>query len=1133
MPCKGFIINLFKVLFTVFVFCLGFSQANAFNPSFYASNSVLSKGVWVKIRVNGTGMHLVSDETLAALGFSDPQSVNVYGYGGVMIPENLDSPDDLPLVPSIRVADGLIFFGVGTIDWQKSDYPLKNYSHISNPYSDYSYYFLSDANGKSVGIKTRESSYKSDRPVINEFRERLIHENDITPAMKSGRLYLGEDFKATPQRRFSFSLPGNIGDAVVTTSFACHTSGGISSLVFMANGIQLGATEADKMPSSSLRLITTTETVKTVETPGESLDLDIRFNGSGTVEKAALDYIEIEYPRSLTMTSEELYFFVEPDVESIVRIENADETTRIWDVSDPVNPFEISADFSDRTLLFSVTPGYHEYIAFNPDEIKRKVEISGQVMNQNNHALKAPDMLVISPAEYFESAQRLAALHKQTDGLDVLVLTPEEIYNEFSSGNPDVSAFRKLLKMWYDRAGGSEGSYTEFCLIMSRPTYDNKMLLPVVKNAGYPRIPIWQSPSGDSEATSYSTDDYIGMLEDVAGDFNIETARINVAVGRMPVKSGYEAERAIDKLEGYLSDNEFGAWRNNVLVVADDQDNGIHLNQAENALAAMRNNGNGDAFLYEKLYLDSFNLEYTATGATYPAATDRLKKKFEEGVVLINYVGHANATSWSHEHLLTWSDIKELKNSKLPFIYAATCEFMRWDDDNISGAEEMWLNQQGGVIGMICPSREVLIAANGMLNKATSRHMFSIGSDNQPLPLGKIMLKGKNESNTNSNRLRYGFLGDPSMRLPLPLLRIKVDSINSISFPDSDSEEYPVLQARSRVSISGHLEDMSGNDVSDFNGVAAIQLFDAEKAITTNGNGADGVQSVYNDRPTRLYTGKMKVQDGQWSTTINMPSEIENNYAPALLSFYACDEEGRQANGTFDKLYVFGYDENMPEDETGPEFIEFYLNNPSFTDGQAVGPAPCLYAKFRDESGISVSQAGIGHDIILEIDGEQFLNISDFYEPDEEDPCAGSIVYILSGLKTGDHSIRLIVWDNSDNSSAASLNFSIPALRQPTIESLSADMNPATTSVNFIVIADALDDVLNCLIEVYDISGRRVWSVDSRNFRSSDLNISVPWHLNDYGGGRVQPGLYIYRATLTTSSGARAMKTNKLIVAGN
>ena len=1106
---------------------LGVSQVVARGIN-YASSSLLSHGNWHKIEIFKTGIQFVSDNSLNAMGFSDPEKVNVFGYGGKLIPENLDSPDDLPVIPSMRVEGGILFFGVASTTWELNKDTQTTYSHLSHPYSDRSFYYLSDCRET---LKTPENVESFDLPdtKISIFTERLLHEQDLWMPMNSGRLMLGEDFKTNTLQHFNFLLKGNTGDAKITVAFGCKTSSGISSLLFTANGQQLTATTADRMNASSSKLIVTTKTTKNVTSPGENLDLTIKYNGSGSISNAGLDYIEVEYPRLLELSEEELYFYISPESASSVKIKGGTKNSIVWDVTDPTEVKNISPVVDDGYLYFPTLPGYHEYVVFNPEMFKNNVELVEKVENQDIHALSAPDMLIISPQDYIYAAQRLVSLHKQTDGLNILVLTPETIYNEFSSGKPDVSAFRKLLKMWYDRANGQEGEFPAYCLIMSRPTYDNKLVTTQVKNAGYPRVPIWQSPTGETESTSYSTDDYIGMLRDVDGDFNIGNAEINVAVARMPVKSLQEANLMIDKLENYLLSNDLGVWRNSVMIIADDQDNGIHLDQAEKVVATMKNSKKGDRALYEKLYLDAYTLEFTGVGTAYPEAHERMLNKWNEGVAFINYIGHANAKSWGHENLLTWTDINSMKNSRLPFVYAATCDFMRWDADDISGAEALWLLPNSGVIGMICPSREVLISSNGDLNKSTSRYVFESDADGIPLAVGDIMRKGKNDSNTGANKLRYGLIGDPSLKLSWPVLNVKVGKINGLDVDNLD--EFPELKAMSIVNLTGYVEDARGDVLEDFNGILELNLYDAEKTVKTNGNGETGVESVYNDRKTRLFTGKVKVEQGRWKAIFTMPSEIENNYSPALLSMYAYEENGRTGAGIFDRFYVYGYDDNTPEDFEGPKILEFYLNSPAFSDGAEVGPNPVVFARFYDESGINLSEAGIGHSLSLELDNSVFLdNVPRYYTADEDNYEGGVLIYPLQNIKPGPHELKLTVWDNANNSSSATLNFNIPAIWKPDIILLTTDFNPASSNVNFIIETNGSSDSMKCVIEVYDLNGRRVWKENAPGFSATTSRSLLNWDLCDFSGARLLPGIYLYRATVSTEEGFSVAKTQKLIV---
>lgn len=1129
MPNHKSTLQIYGLILTVAFSIFGTFQTKAFSPDFYATSSALSQGQWAKVEVSETGMQFISDATLRNLGFSDPEKVNVFGYGGVMIPENLNSPDDLPVVSSMRVNGGIIFFGKASSGWSKTSSGLATYYHISHPYSDVAYYFVSDCLEERKNLENSPTVTTPGGEPITIFTERLLHEQEVSMPISSGRLILGEDFKTNSTHSFNFPLPGNTGNAIVTTAFASKTSGGTSSITISANGKPLSSSGNDQMTYTDTKLIVSTKTVKEVDDPGTSLNLSIKFNPSGVVTTAGLDYIEVEYPRTIQIVGSELYFYISPTQPSEVRVESATPSTVVWDVTDHTSPRLMAATLNGTTLSFSSQEGYHEYVAFDPSRITRGVIPANKVSNQDIHAMEAPDMVIISPSEYLPAAQRLVTLHQQTDGIQAIVLTPEEIYNEFSSGKPDVSAFRKMLKMWYDRAEGKEGEYPAYCLIMSRPTYDNKMVMMSTKNCGYPRIPIWQSPTGETETTTYSTDDYIGMLDD-AVTFNIASAYIHVAVGRMPVKSLTEANYAVDKLEKFLSGDDLGAWKNNVIVLADDQDNGVHLEQAENVVAAMQSNENGKNFIYEKLYFDSYPLEYTGTGASYPLVTERLLNKWNEGTALIDYIGHANEKAWSHEYILNWTHITSMTNSRLPYLYAATCNFMRWDEDEVSGGEILWLYPNSGVIGMICPSREVLITANGTLNSSTAKYMFMLDSNGLPLTAGDIMVKGKNDSNTGANKLRYGLMGDPAMRMPWPSNRIVVDKINDVEL--DSAEDLPILSARSSVKMAGHVADHEGNLIQDFNGIAEITLFDAEKVITTNGNGSDGVVAMYNDRKTRLYVGRTKVTNGEWSTNFTMPSEIENNYLPALVSLYAYDGGGREANGHTEKVYAYGYDETAPDDFTGPKIIEFYLDSPSFVSGNQVSPNPTLYAKFYDESGISVSEAGIGHNITLELDGKTFFDdVAQYYMPDAEEEGAGSITYGLSDIMQGNHTLKLTVWDNANNSTNAYLDFCISALWKPAIQTLTTDVNPAVSSVNFIVATDGSTNSMECAIEVFDMWGKRVWRDNAPSMSKNQQRTTMGWNLCDFSGARVPGGIYLYRATVKTDTGATVTKTKKLIVA--
>lgn len=1107
---------------------------NAYDVDRYASTSRLASGKWAKIRVSKAGMQYISDSQLKALGFSDPTKVNVYGFGGRQISENLngDMPDDLPLLPSKRVANGIIFFGVDHILWSVSLNRTCNYTHTMQPYAEESYYFLSDVDVEGNEIGSIDLRDTESLDVADSFVERLVHEKDIFAPSVTGRNLLGEDLRSG-QTTLKFSLPDNIGgDASMYICVAGKTTGSNGTVRLSSNG---------KLSSNSFNIsaVTTAEQFMrrisssvTVENCGNELQLGISFSSSGVISLARLDYVEIEYERALSLPSDQLYFYFNESSPIAASLKGATTETEIWDVTTAHAPKKVSFLLAGGTAHFRVEPGVREYVAFNPSKVNRPVEQAGIVANQDIHSMAVPDMLIITPSEYLSSARKVAAMHEEKDAMTVHVLTPEALYNEFSSGTPDISAFRKAMKMWYDRGlteSGDGSSKMRYCLIFSRPTYDNKMVTATVKGAGYPRVPIWQSPTGETDNSSYSTDDFIGMLEDYTPGWTIGSAKINVAVGRFPVRSVQEAETAVEKLLTYVNTPETGAWRNNVMLLADDQDSAQHLEQTERMYANMYAKGKGGSYQYERLYLDNFEQQLTSVGMQYPAAKARLLSKLEEGQALWTYVGHANTVSWTHEHLLEWGDITTLSNTRLPILYAATCEYARWDADDYSGGEYWWAMPKSGVIAMICPSRAVYISMNGPLSAQFGNFALTRNADGSPTRLGDSYRNMKNAiSGNEDNKLRYGLLGDPAMKMPVYSYDVSTTEIHGVDITDNEAD-LPVIEARSNPVIKGIITDYKGEKASDFNGHIYLKIYDAEKVVETLGNGENGKVVAYNDRKTKLFDGATKVTDGEWEITAYMPSEITNNFTTGRITYYAISDDGREANGATDRFYVYGYNPDASEDITGPEIRRFTLNHDDFKNGDLTYKSPVVYATFSDESGINISDAGIGHSLMLTLDGKTvYDDVLNFYSPDLDDSRMGSITYQLPEIAPGKHELTLSVWDCANNSTYATLNFNVAAVKDPDIYEIGTRYDEA--GVEFIISSDRPLASLGCMLEVFDFSGTRVWHHTTDGRTGSDSTISMRWDYSSAAGHRVDKGIYICRATVTSPEGRVAYKSKKIIV---
>lgn len=1112
------------------------ASSYALPASHYATSSILSEGKWVRISVKEEGMQFISNSSLRQMGFSDPAKVNVYGYGGGMLSETLNESmaDDLPMQTVARTQNGIIFHAVGNVLWSASRYTSFPYSHTKSLYAETSYYYLSDRETDITFPSAIRLPVLPSTQEITTFEAPFLHEKDLAPAANTGAIYLGEDFRTQTSQKFSFQLPGNKGNIVrVRVNFGALNT--VSTPVtFTANGVKLPQTASDNVAATSNSdiIIRRAITIKDFQCTSDKLDLTVAYEYKGVVSMARLDYIEGTYTREMKLDGTELTITHIVDSPTTFVVSGLSADSQIWDITDPSATRKVEFSLSGSTGRFTVEEeGFHRYVAFNPTKITRTPGDHLTISNQDIHAMETPDYLIISPQEYLSAAAKISDMNEKR-GLKTRILTPQEIYNEFSSGSADVTAFRKLLKMWRDRSL-PEGEGTRYCLILSRPTYDNKALSAAVKNCGYPRIPIWSSPSKETASYSFSTDDYIGMLDDNTSRFDIESFnRIYTAVGRFCVTSPSEANAMADKLVKYVTTPNYGGWRNQMTFIADDQDNAQHMSQNEKAIEHTRQNGNGNRFNYYRLYTDSYPLVYTGTGPTYPEPKRLMFQRFNDSAI-ISYAGHANPRSWTHENLFTWTEMNNLTNTNFPFLLAYTCEYLRWDDDEISGAEITWRHPSSGFIAMMVPSRTSYMNHNESFNLAVSKHLFERTPDGKAKTWGEVMLDAKNTPIDRVNTLKYAFLGDPALAVPSPECEVTLDRIGDLDLTAGHPDTLPELGASSSSKISGSIKDADGNLLSDYNGIVEIILYDAEIAVTSNGNGSYGKEYQYNDRKTKLFSTRVRVENGKWEATLRVPVEIENNYSPARISLYAYSDEGIEANGASEDLYVYGYHESPDTDSEGPEILFFGLNNRTdYKDGAIVNTNPVVFATFRDESGINLSDAGIGHRITLTLDDKTaFDDVSQYFLADLDEEGKGSVTYPLNDLEPGMHSLRLTVWDNANNSSSATTSFQVGIGMAPSIYDISTDVNPARSSVTFTVSTGSPLSNLEFTIDVFDLSGRKVWSFSESANTGIESTMSATWDLNDKAGHRVPRGIYLYRATVTTPEGMTNTKTKKLAVA--
>ena len=866
--------------------------------------------------------------------------------------------------------------------------------------------------------------------------------------------------------------------------------------------------------------------------------MDVNYNkiAGASYSTGWLNYIELNARRFLKMNGTQMQF---RDMQSVASgnisdfiLSDVTANHKIWDVTDIINVKLQQTDFSGSTKSFRLaTDNVREFIAFeNAGYLIPSA--AGKVGNQNLHNLSKADMIIVSYPSFLSEAQRLADFHKNNDTLSVVVVTPQEIYNEFSSGMQDISAIRHFVKMFYDRAGTVVDDLPRFLLLMGDGSYDNRSRNSST-NTNF--IPTYQSDNSTDPTKSYVTDDFYGLLDDNESDSL--TQFIDVGIGRLPAKTLAEAQNMVSKIINYstktplLSDNSTtdnnGDWRNIICFIADDEDGNTHLSDAE--IISTYVDTNYRNINIDKIYFDAYKQFSTAGGERYPDVTNAITQRVESGALIVNYTGHGGETGWAHERVLDVSNINSWNNpKKFPFFVTATCEFSRFDDPaRTSAGEDVLLNPNGGGIGLLTTTRLVYSNPNFVLNYNFYKNALKPIKGGMPR-LGDISRVTKNlsVSAASTNHRNFTLLGDPAMRLSYPHESVNTTTLNLQAI----SIHADTMKALSKITISGYLTNSAGNKLSNFNGVIYPTVYDKKKTVTTQGNDAASPKKNFLLRKSVVYKGKVSVVNGDFTFTFIVPKDIAFNFGKGRLSYYA-DNGVIDASGYNENFIIGGNARNVEADEEGPQ-VKLYMNNDKFVYGGITNENPLLLAKVEDKNGINTVGNGIGHDIvsILDESTDKTIVLNDYYQSDLDSYQKGTVRYQLSELSEGNHNLSLKVWDVYNNSSYAKTEFVVAKSARLALEKVFNYPNPFTTSTNFFFQHNQADNGMNVQIQIFTVSGKLIKTIEQFVRTEGFTSESIHWDGLDDFGDKIGKGVYIYRLKAIDSTGGRADKFEKLVV---
>jgi len=859
----------------------------------------------------------------------------------------------------------------------------------------------------------------------------------------------------------------------------------------------------------------------------------ITFSGGGNLAATGyIDYVDIQARAHLRYDDSQLFI-------SDTRTASSSGVTRftvegsgslkVWDVTDPFAPKIMETSVSSGNTVFTAaTDTLRKFVAFEADNVKQPATGAVEVPNQDLHSLSPANLIIVTHPMFEEYANSLAALHLADDGTTSVVVTPEQIYNEFSGGIPDAAAIRNFVKMIFEK-GTSSPTPLRYLLLFGDGSYEN--LTPPPDNSSF--IPTWQSVNSTTGVLSFTSDDFYGLLDEGEGEAD---GYLDIGIGRLPASDTASAGIMVRKISSYLDASTQGSWRNVMCLIADDEDSNLHMTDAEGLAATAT--AAAPPLVIDKIYLDSYRQETTVTGSSYPDAVIAIDDRMEAGCLIMNYVGHGNESGLAHERVIRTDNINSWNNGEmLPLFITATCEFSRFDDVDInqatglisprtSAGEMVLLNPDGGGIALMSTTRVVYSAPNYTLNRSIYDHAFEAAADGRSMRLGDIIRLAKISSGTSMNKRNFLLLGDPALRLAWPVQgKVVTDSINGIAVETA----VDTLRALSVVTISGHLEDSDGEMLTGFNGTVEASVYDKVTHVTTLANDG-GTPMTYPVTGSVIFRGSTMAVDGRFSFTFIVPLDINYAYGFGKISYYAANGT-YDLNGSYSDIIVGGFSEISGNDTEGPA-VRLFMNDTLFREGGITDTAPTLLALLSDDSGINATGTGIGHDIIawLDDDMSRAVVLNDLYTSDLGVHTSGSLSYPLFIEARGKHTISLRAWDNLNNPSVATLGFTVVTDGTFRLTNLLAWPNPTDDGTTFTAGHNRPDTEMDITITIFSTGGKPVRVIREHSASTGYSLPEIAWDGCDSNGGRVARGIYLWRAEAVTTEGERSMASGRIII---
>jgi len=1068
---------------------------------------------WLKFRTTQEGIHKIDYYTLSASGVPlaeiDPRTIRVFGSEANELPPDNDDPypmlRELPIYVygsedgSFDKTDYIFMYAPAVNRFEYDSTSGRDFYHYNHYTAENSFFFTYGTSQfnepprrwSEVNIDVTDSQL----PTASTFYDFIrVEQNKMLWRDSEGSIQDFYEWYWESGTSFDRFTNEQLFDVVAGDTGWVYSQSRASQATVKVNG-----QPATFISYSSSSWITTSQTFNFQNGLNE-----LEFGYSGNV---TFNYFDLQYNRGLSVVNDHLRFRAPRQAGTyIFSLNNADPQYLLLDITDPLSPRKlVGGNLQSNSWRFQyASEGLKSNFFYaGPSSHKTVSSMESYSPAGLRSISNSADGIIIVYDSFRKQAERLASHRSSFSGLNYYIADLSDVYNEFGWGRSDPLAIRYFLRYAFENWNGTK---PVSCTLIGDGHYDYLDNY----NLNIPSyLPPFEYPLGSLKAWA-SDDNYVFF--GAHGDYDSDNSGFpDMIIGRLPVKSADQLSVVIDKIIDYDAGSDLGEWKNTITIVADDQFSSdsdtewFHTSQAE----TLSKYHTPPSYKLNKIYAIDYPME---EGRTKPLVRKSIIDSFNNGSLIINYIGHGNKNVWMHEHTFRKTeDLPHLTNRKrLPLVFAASCSIGDFDDPTDEGmAEDLLRASNGGAISVASATRGVYAGENAALNNAFFDYMLSPDS----LSISEAFYVAKLSRGSKPNDWRYTLFGDPEQTLGKPDFHVAINSVVSGTTADT-------LSALALVTVTGQVQYQDGTPAGDFNGVVYLNAYDALRVIPY------GTVYTYKLPGNILFRGPSDVQNSIFTSRFLMPKDIDYGQSTAKIIAYTIDEnQNIDGAGYRDSLYLGRATEAL-NDSLGPTMTAYIDNKIVSGSFMTVGPSFNFMAVLTDSSGINMTGQA-GHYISLVIDHGESLNanVTDYFEYDMNNYQTGTLDYRIEDLATGDHHIELKAWDNFNNSALKS--FTINVVSQEQTELLDV-MNYPNPFKNNTVIQYRLNraDISKVEVKIYTLSG--LWIRTLKNCPSDNSYNFVEWDGRDADGDEIANGVYIY-SVIAAGPGGRSENIQKAL----